>query len=300
MYARSTPNGTYASRYQTISLRPVTESTEEQLLAEARAGDIKAFQALYTRFHDPLKSYLYRLMASRADAEDLAHDAFIRAFDKLGSFAGRSSLKTWVFRIATNLAYNELQKRKRWSVDVSAQAKDLVMGDPRLAASIELTAQTSPYGTYEIREHISTCFACIGKTLPIENQVALLLKDVYDFRVAEIMQIMERTEGVIKYLLQTARKTMTKIFAHRCALVNKNGVCHQCSELNGWLNPKQAQQAAKLKIAMVRAADESDQRVLYRMRTELVKAIDPLQSPGHELQEVLMDCNRQAMSEPTN
>jgi RNA polymerase sigma-70 factor, ECF subfamily len=56
-----------------------------------------------------------------------------------------------------------------------------------------------------------------------------MLKDVYDFSVREICLIVEKTEGVVKYLLQDGRKIMADIFDHRCALVNKNGVCHQCS-----------------------------------------------------------------------
>ena len=270
---------------------------QNQTLHKAANGDIHAFQSLYIEFQEALKSYLFRLTASRADAEDLAHDTFIRAFDKLSTFKGQSSLKTWVFQIATNIAYNYLAKRKRWTADVSQQAKALVMNNPVLANSIEHVASNSPYGTYDIKEHIDTCFTCISKNLPIENQIALLLKDIYDFTVKEIMVILDKTEGVVKYQLQSARKTMTDIFDRRCALVNKNGVCHQCSELNGWLNPKQNQQAAKMKIQLVRDAERKDKAVLYQMRTELVKAIDPLRSSGQALQEVLMNCNRMAMKE---
>ena len=218
-------------------------------------------------------------------------------FDKLTSFQHNSSLKTWVFQIATNLAYNEMKKRKRWVEDVSQQAKQLVMSSPELAGRIERVHQTSTYGNYEIKEHIDTCFTCISKNLPIENQVALLLKDVYDFSIKEIMTILGRTEGQVKYLVQGARKSMTETFDRRCALVNKNGVCHQCSELNGWFNPKQNQQEAKLKVRMVRDAEKADAARLFKMRTDLIKAIDPLRSDGHALQEILLECNRMAMGE---
>jgi len=90
---------------------------------------------------------------------------------------------------------------------------------------------------------------------------------------------------------------MSEIFDRRCALVNKNGICHQCSELNGWFNPKQNQQEAKLKIKMSREADRKDKERLFQMRVDLVKAIDPLRSQGNELQEILLNCNRMAMGE---
>ena len=273
------------------------DATEDQLLKKALEGDINAFQQLFAEFQDVLKSYLYRLLANRNDAEDLTHDTFIRAYDKLYQYRGEASLKTWVFQIATNLATNLLKTRRRWVSDVLAQAKEQTQHDTTLARSIERVAATSAAGSYDIREHISTCFTCISKTLPVENQVALMLKDVYDFSVKEIMLILGKTEGVVKYLLQSARKTMSGIFDHRCALVNKNGVCHQCSELNGWFNPEQNQQEALMKIQLKKDALKSNQAKLYAMRTALVKGIDPLRSAGNELQEILMKCNRRVMGE---
>ncbi|MEL6561969.1 MAG: hypothetical protein AAFQ94_27525, partial [Bacteroidota bacterium] len=142
-----------------------------------------------------------------------------------------------------------------------------------------------------------TCPSVLSKNLPIENQVALLLKDVYDFSVKEIMMIIDNTEGQVKYFLQSSRKTMTDIFDKRCALVNKNGICHQCSELNGWFNPKQNQNESKLKIKMVKSAEQSDKSALFKMRVDLIKAIDPLKSEGNDLQEILLNCNRMAMGE---
>lgn len=273
------------------------ENQEEKILKSALEGNINAFQTLFVTFQHQLKSYLFRLLASRADAEDIAHDTFIKAFDKLHTFKGESSLKTWVFTIATHLATNVLRKRNRWTADVSAKAKKLVLSRPTLAGKISKVAQTSPFGAYDIKEHIDTCFTCITKNLPIENQVAIMLKDIYDFSVKDIMLIMDKTEGVVKYLIQDARKTMTEIFDQRCALVNKNGVCHQCSELNGWFNPKQNQQEALMKLKMVKESGKYDKDALLAMRTQLVKAIDPLRSEGNELQEILLNCNRMAMEE---
>jgi RNA polymerase sigma-70 factor, ECF subfamily len=267
------------------------ENQDEQILKNALSGDINAFQSLFSVFQNQLKSYLYRLLANRNDAEDLTHDTFIKAFDKLSTFRNEASLKTWVFQIATHLAYNYLQRQKRWTPNVSEQAKILVIGNENLRNEIIKIHETSPDAKYDMKEHIDTCFTCISKNLPIENQIALMLKDVYDFSVSEICLILDKTEGTIKYLLQDGRKTMTDIFDNRCALVNKNGVCHQCSELNGWFNPKENQQEALMKIDMVKGSKKFDREALYFMRTNLVKAIDPLRSRGADLQEILMKCN---------
>lgn len=266
-------------------------------LNQAIDGDIAAFQELFATFQHPLKSYLYRLTADRNDADDLTHDTFIKAFERLCTFKGESSLKTWVFKIATHLAYNLLHRRKRWTADVSEKAKRLVLENETVRERISTTRATDPNAIYDIMEHVNTCFTCIGKNLPIENQVAVMLKDVYDFSLSEIQQILEKTEGVVKYLLQDGRKTMTDIFDSRCALVNKNGVCYQCSELNGWLNPRQNQQEALMKLDLVKGSQKYNREQLYQLRANLIKEIDPLRASGHVLQELLLNCNRMAMEE---
>src|SRR3569833_731517 len=100
----------------------------ENLLKAAISGDINAFQTLFAEFQSQLKSYLYRLLTDRDDADDLAHDTFIRAFTKLSGFNRESALKTWVFQIATNLTYDHLRKLKRWQSDAQDRGADLAGG----------------------------------------------------------------------------------------------------------------------------------------------------------------------------
>jgi RNA polymerase sigma-70 factor, ECF subfamily len=273
------------------------EKNNDTVLKNALNGDIVAFQNLFIAFQNQLKSYLYRLVTDRNVAEDLAHDTFVKAFDKLATFKGNSSLKTWVFQIATHLAYDHLRRYKRWSPGAQDKSKALALGDKTVYDAINRVSFASGEGAYDMREHIDFCFTCMSKTLPIEQQVALILKDVYDFSVKEIAQILDNTEGVTKHLLIDSRKTMTTIFDHRCALINKNGTCNQCSELNGVHNPKQNQQVALMQLDLVKASKKFNREELYALRTKLVSAIDPLRSNGADLQDVIMRCTRQAIGE---
>ncbi len=86
-----------------------------------------------------------------------------------------------------------------------------------------------------------------------------------------------------KYLLQDGRKTMTHIFDNRCALVNKNGVCHQCSELNGWFTPKQNQQETLMKNRPCKRLKEIQQTRTLFYAYKSCKTIDPLRSNGADL-----------------
>jgi RNA polymerase sigma-70 factor, ECF subfamily len=269
----------------------------EEILKNALAGDINSFQTLFAEFQNQLKSYLYRLLTDRNDVDDLTHDTFIRAFDKISTFNQDSSLKTWVFKIATNLAYDHLRKSKRWPVDAQDQGADLAINSEHIKKAFWVVHETSSAGAYEMKEHIDYCFTCMSKTLAIENQVALILKDIYDFQIKEICLILEKTEGVIKHLLNDARNIMTTIFENRCALINKNGVCHQCSHINGIFNPKQDQQEELMKLELVKGSKKFNREELFTLRTTLVKAIDPLHSSGADMQDIIMKCVRTAIGE---
>ena len=271
--------------------------TEKNKLKKALEGDINAFQSLFAEFQPQLKSYLYRLLTDRNDTDDLTHDTFVKAFDKIATFKGNSSLKTWVFQIATNLAYDFLKKKKRWSPNAQDQAKSLAMSTEYIQQLFAMTHQTSSRGRYEVKEHIDFCFTCISKTLTLEEQIAIILKDIYAFSRNEIANIIGKTEGVVKHLLFNGRKTMIEIFDNRCALINKNGTCHQCTELAGIYNPKQSKQEALMKIKMVRSSEKEPKEELYRLRADLVAAIDPLNSKGADMQDVIMQCTRLAIDE---
>jgi RNA polymerase sigma-70 factor (ECF subfamily) len=269
----------------------------EEVLKRAIAGDINAFQTLFGEFQNQLKSYLYRLLTDRDDVNDLTQDTFIKAFTKISTFNQDSSLKTWVFKIATNLAYDHLRKFKRWGEDAQDRGADLAIGSEEVRQAFWKIHDTSDAGAYEMKEHIDFCFTCISKTLPIENQVALILKDIYEFQIKEICLILGKMEGVVKHLLNDARNIMTDIFEHRCALVNKNGVCHQCSHINEIFNPKHDQQAELMKLDLVKGSKKYNREELFTLRTLLVKAIDPLHASGTDLHESIMNCVKTAIGE---
>ena len=271
--------------------------TDLELLKRAQAGEIRAFHTMYAEFQPQLKSYLYRLLANRNDVEDVAHDVFILAFENIGSFRAEASLKTWVFTIATNHARRHLKQRQRWATDTFERTRELAHQETDVMQTIDHTNRYAPQGVYEIREHIDYCFTCVSKMLPLEQQIALILKDIYDFKVKEIAGIMDTTYGVVKHLLHNARKTMIAIFDDTCALVSKQGVCNQCSELNGKFNPKQDRQAKLMKIKMVKDRSSYNVQELYALRAELVKGIDPLQAEGSDLHEVLMNINHRVNAE---
>src|SRR5664279_1871116 len=152
-----------------------------------------------------LKSYILRITASVADAEDIVHDTYIKAAEKLHEFKQQSSLKTWVFAIASNLAKDNLRAKKRWVEHVTDITKEAALFNSQFFREAMHIRTSSPQGQFEIKEHIAFCFTCIAKSLPLEQQISILLKEVYEFKVNEIAQILDTSEAMVKYYLHTGR-----------------------------------------------------------------------------------------------
>jgi|GEM_PF-4788082 len=94
------------------------------------------FQAQFLLLQAKLKSYLFRLTASRQDAEDLAQETYLKAAKNLAGFAGKSSLKTWVFAIATNLARDNFKAQRRWREDTQDRCREATQAAPEKVAAI--------------------------------------------------------------------------------------------------------------------------------------------------------------------
>lgn len=253
------------------------------------------FTAQFEQFAPQLKSFILRMTANVQDTEDIFQDAWIKAAEKLHTFRGESSLKTWVFAIASNLTIDNLRKRKRWPENVTDICREASHSDPHVVQkSIEII-QTSEYAKWEIREHIAFCFTCISKSLPLEQHLCILLKEVYDFKINEIAEILKTTVPLVKYHMHTGRAKMIDIFEGRCALINQKGTCHQCSEINGAFNPKSDTQAELMKIKMAKEAGKADKQRLFDLRMEVLKGIDPYRSGAHELQLHHLEFNRKTI-----
>lgn len=232
----------------------------------------------FNNLRGELASYIFRLVTNRELTEDVVHDTYIKVVDRIDTFKGNSSFKTWVFSIATNISKNILIKKNRWVVNAQDYGAMLHIKSKEHWDFFQQVFSSTPEQEYEVKEHLEYCFNCINKTLEIEQQVCLLLKEVYDFKVREIMQITELSEGKVKHAIANARKNLTNIFDKRCAFVNKNGVCHQCTELTGMLNPAQDAYINANKLNLVKKRDTENKERLLDIRLELVRSINPLNS----------------------
>lgn len=248
-----------------------------------------SFEEIFISFRPQLISYLFRLTTNRSDAEDLTQDTFIKVSEKIDTFSGKSSFKTWVFTIATNLAKDRQRVKQRWGEHWMDLVRDVHVQNPDLFARKQAMISSIPDGKYVLSEHLNYCFNCTTKTLLLNEQICLWLKEVYGFKVSEIMLILDISEGKVKHAIADARKHLTRIFKKKCALINKKGTCSQCTGLNKMYNPDQNAHIEANKLKMVKEQQQNNYDQLLDLRLEIIQGIDPLSGQTRGLHHYLIE-----------
>jgi RNA polymerase sigma-70 factor, ECF subfamily len=194
-------------------------SRERELLAAARAGDEDAFERLIEPYRRELQAHSYRMLGSLHDAEDAMQETLLRAWRGIARFEGRSSLRSWLYTIATNSSLRLIERRPKRVLPIEfgppadphgEVGKPLVEStwvepypDERLPAEEE---SASPEARYEQRESVELAFTAALQHLPPLQRAALILTDVLGFSPGEVAETLDATPPSIYSALQRARK----------------------------------------------------------------------------------------------
>jgi RNA polymerase sigma-70 factor (ECF subfamily) len=244
---------------------------EAQLVEKARQGDSLAFGSLLEPWRKPLFGYIYRMVTLRQDAEDLLQDVLVRVLEGIRTYRGEARFKSWLFGIATHVCLDHLRAKKRWRVEAQLIGEKEALADPQKVE--ELTAlMQQPGFSFEIREHIAFCFSCIARTLPPEEQAALMLKEVLGFTGEEAAGILGVSEPVYRHRLSAGRAKMIEDYHGLCALINKTGMCYQCSALQQAAG--EGYRGADLVRIEVAPGVAMSAENLFDARLEIVRAAD--------------------------
>jgi len=199
---------------------------EATLLENARLGDEHAFAKLTGTYQGELRSYCYRMLGSVQDAEDAVQNALLRAWRGLDKFEGRSSIRSWLYSIATNTTLDITRHRSRRELPadfgpaapIGAPVEEAV-NDPIWLEPFPdqwLTGSpTSPESRYEQRESVEIAFMILLQELPPLQRAVLILRDVLGFTAAETSVQLETTVASVTSALQRARSTATAALPKR-------------------------------------------------------------------------------------
>lgn len=177
---------------------------DRPLVAAAANGDIAAFETLVQRHQTRLVGYLRGLTNSDSDAEDLAQDAFLRAYRSLKGFRGTSSFRTWLYQIATNVFRTWLEK-KRSHAGLSAVSLDAP--PPGSEDPIEPVGETNPEARHVDRDAIDRALA----QLPADQREAVLLRDVEGFDYKEIAEQLDVPLGTVESRIFRGRQRLREL-----------------------------------------------------------------------------------------
>jgi RNA polymerase sigma-70 factor (TIGR02960 family) len=175
------------------------------LIARARAGDGEAFEELTEPHRRELRVHCYRMPGSFQDAEDALQDTLLSAWQGLGGFEGRASLRTWLYRIATNQCLNARRsagrrKAKEWDIPrveppEPTRLGDVVWLEPYPDALLEgaIDVPLGPEARYERTESISLAFVTALQALPPRQLAVLVLRDVLGYHANEVADMLDST-----------------------------------------------------------------------------------------------------------
>ena len=203
---------------------------EEQLLKAAQAGDETAFGRLAEPVTPRIRNIVKRMIGHPEDTEDVLQEALLKAWTSIGRFSGRSRFSTWLTAIASNAAVDFLRSRKRWRPEAQIAYANLCATSEELSNEV-ISQYGAPDFSYEVREHISYCFTCVGRSLPPDELAALVLRDIVDMSAKEASEALHVSDSVLRHRLSAARKSMQERYDGLCSLVSKQGICHQCKGL---------------------------------------------------------------------
>jgi RNA polymerase sigma-70 factor (ECF subfamily) len=190
-----------------------------------RQSDESAFAELADQFRSELQLHCYRILGSVQDAEDLVQETLLAAWHGHERFEGRSALRTWLYRIATNRSLNALRDRGRRPAGLQAPPHGAPAPPPptRLGESVWLEPypdvllegvadhSQQPEARYETREAIGLAFVAGLQRLPPRQRAVLVLRDVLAFRAGEVAEMLGVTEVSVNRTLHRARKTLEQV-----------------------------------------------------------------------------------------
>jgi RNA polymerase sigma-70 factor (ECF subfamily) len=194
---------------------------DSELIARARSGDGAAFGDLVEPYRHELQLHCYRMLGSVQDAEDALQETLTSAWIGIRGFRGDASVRTWLYRIATNRCLNALRSARRrpstghgpvpgLEPPEPTQLGEVVWLEPYPDVLLEATSTPGPEARYESIEAISLAFVTAVQLLPPRQRAVLILRDVLGYAAREVADMLESTEPSVTSALARARATLRR------------------------------------------------------------------------------------------
>lgn len=187
--------------------------TDQEVVAQARAGRETAYRELIGRYERPVFSIIYRLVRDRELAEDLAQDTFIKVLNALDRYDPKQKFSSWIFKIAHNTAIDRLRKREVDTLSLDGSPNARTADDVEATRIVVASTEESPEEYAASREIGTEIEKALARLRP-EYRTAIILWHIEDRPYEEIAEIMEIPLGTVKTFIHRARNELRKHLAH--------------------------------------------------------------------------------------
>jgi len=204
------------------SIKPDALEDQTKHLESAREGNQEAFAQLIEPHRHELLVHCYRILGSFEDAEDMLQETLVHAWKRLDTFEGRSSLRAWLYKVATNVCLDALDTRKRRGLSrelyvrgdptrpLPPPSQAIIWVEPFPDEMVDGQPDIYPEARYEVHESITLAFIAALQKLPGRQRTVLLLCDVMGWDANSAAEILDMTTAAVNSALQRARETMKK------------------------------------------------------------------------------------------
>lgn len=191
--------------------REAHADVEPAVIAQAQAGDMKAREAIFRRYHAGIHQLVHRMVRGGPETEDLVQDIFLKAFRGLPGFRHQSGFKTWLYQIATNTCLNHLARAERRFVHDSLERPLGEDGEMTLGERLPARGQTPEEAATaaELYRHLERAVAALSP----DFRAVLVLRDVHDLSYEEIAETLGLNLGTVKSRLARARRQVQQSLA---------------------------------------------------------------------------------------
>jgi RNA polymerase sigma-70 factor, ECF subfamily len=182
--------------------------SDVQLMLDVKAGDEQSFGLLLQRYRTPLVNFLYRMVRSREQAEDLAQEVFIRVYRAREEYVPSAKFTTWLFRIATNLALNSIRDHRHQKLEISMDAPVTADAEDGDEKPFEVADKHPTIEQELVEEDRKKMIRHAIEKLPEKQRAAVLLHKYQELDYAEIAKILSVSESALKSLLFRAYESL--------------------------------------------------------------------------------------------
>ncbi len=186
--------------------------TERDLILRSKLGETQAFEELVAEYQGKVYTLCFRYMANEEDAYDMAQETFIKAFNSLKSFQGKSRFGTWLYRVASNICLDEIRRRKRRISTISIH-QPLETDDSEVEKEIADVRPTVE-ALYEQKE-LSLYIQTLLDQMKPEHRAVIILRDMMGLSYDEIGEVLDCSTGTVKSRLSRARTIFRNNFIKR-------------------------------------------------------------------------------------